>query len=407
MGRAKHEWIEAEERGWSAPEGFVCEDCVDDPYLKQVIARNLASRKCNFCGQGSRGYIAASVEALMPDIAGAVFYFYNDPTHAGMPWDEGPLFRGVSTEDALMSLPLNCHDELFEAVAEAFSFTEWVRSAGGHWSSSHDHEILKDSWHSFVTAVKHQTRFHFHQANLSDLAGPQELEPGHVLAAIGRLVTEVDLIGQVSPGTVLHRCRTKASDAEWEPNASTMGAPPPEKARAGRMNPAGISYLYCALEEKTALGETLSAPPVEVAVAAFVVNEPLTVLDLCSLPPAPSIFDGAARATLEALKFLDSFVSEIATPVKKDGSEHIDYVPSQVVCEWFAQVFRPSSDSAHLDGILYPSSVVPGGRNLVVFPTERALHRAFGKVSYQGSFVRSLSNWELVLQNVVPTGPQT
>lgn len=402
MGQAKREWMEAEERGWSAPDGFVCKDCVEDPYLKQVIANNLAAKTCDFCGRQGRRHIAAPVEAMMPEIAGAAFYFFNDPTHAGMPWDGGPLFRGVGTEDMLRALPLDCHDGLFEAVAEAFHFSEWVRSAGGHWSSSHGHEIMEDSWHAFVGAIKHQTRFHFHQAAVGDVAGPEELRPSQVLQAIGRLVHRLNLVTTIDEGTVLYRARVKDQSSDWSPDESTMGAPPPDKARAGRMNPAGISYLYCAIDEATALGETVAGPPIEVAVGRFAASSQLTALNLCDLPPFPSVFDKTARSALEALKFLDAFVAEISIPVRKDGSEHIDYVPAQVVSEWFAQVFRPSRKVASLDGILYPSAVVRGGRNLVLFPTERGVRRAFGNVRFQDAVTRSLANWNSVLEAICP-----
>jgi len=49
MGLAKTEWMEAQERGWEAPEKSVCPDCVDDDHLKAVIRRSLTSLTCAFC----------------------------------------------------------------------------------------------------------------------------------------------------------------------------------------------------------------------------------------------------------------------------------------------------------------------------------------------------------------------
>lgn len=54
----------------------------------------------------------------------------------------------------------------------------------------------------------------------------------------------------------------------------------------------------------------------------------------------------------------------------KDGHEHIDYVPSQVICEYLAQVFEPALGT-RLGGLIYPSAVHPGGKSLVVFPEDR------------------------------------
>jgi hypothetical protein len=69
--------------------------------------------------------------------------------------------------------------------------------------------------------------------------------------------------------------------------------------------------------------------------------------------------------------------------VIKDGHEHIDYVPSQVICEYLAQVFDPG-EGVNLCGLIYPSAVHPDGKNLVVFPENRFL------CTYHGvTFVRA------------------
>lgn len=78
--------------------------------------------------------------------------------------------------------------------------------------------------------------------------------------------------------------------------------------------------------------------------------------------------------------FLEAFVSAISVPVKGDGSEHIDYVPTQVVSEYFAKAFQ-LEDETRLDGMLYPSSVAPGGKNLVLFPPSHDRVRSFSDVA--------------------------
>jgi hypothetical protein len=110
-------------------------------------------------------------------------------------------------------------------------------------------------------------------------------------------------------------------------------------------------------------------------------------LNLTKLPDLPSIFDDNRRNEREGLIFLEHFIEEISKPVTKDGSEHIEYVPSQVVSEYFALVFQPAKGK-NLDGILYPSSVHSGGRNLVLFPSERTFEPIFDQIGF-------LSGWML------------
>jgi len=120
MGLVKREWEEALERGWSAPEKNVCADCVEDSFLKKVINENLAARKCDYCGKGGRGYVAAPVAVIMEPIAATFFYYFNDPVNAGVPYDGGLVFEATHmTEDALEAISFECHEKLFEDVANS------------------------------------------------------------------------------------------------------------------------------------------------------------------------------------------------------------------------------------------------------------------------------------------------
>jgi hypothetical protein len=104
-------------------------------------------------------------------------------------------------------------------------------------------------------------------------------------------------------------------------------------------------------------------------VGAFTTKRELRILNLTELPTYPSIFDEEKRHISELLQFLNKFVREISKPVAKDGREHVEYVPSQVVCEYFAKVFR-TEENESIDGIAYPSAIRPGGTNIVLFPPE-------------------------------------
>lgn len=55
----------------------------------------------------------------------------------------------------------------------------------------------------------------------------------------------------------------------------------------------------------------------------------------------------------------------MAAKVEAGSRDHIDYIPTQVVTEWFRTVFHFGKSS--LDGILYPSTQNPRGHSLVLF----------------------------------------
>ena len=109
----------------------------------------------------------------------------------------------------------------------------------------------------------------------------------------------------------------------------------------------------------------------------------MQVIDLTLLPTVPSLFDVANKEAREQALFIRAFVEAISVPVTKDGGEHIDYVPTQVICEYLAQIFEPAP-GARLGGLIYPSAVQIGGKNLVVFPEDRYLGSYHG-VTFVGA----------------------
>ena len=386
MGREKSRMIDADDRGWYEPDGYVCPDCVEDEFLKEVVRENACQRVCDYCGRRTRSHSAAPVSELMKPIASTVFCYFNNPTDACMPYDSeegGWLIESTDTYDVLESISLDCHPDLFEDIAKSFVHDEWVETAGGTWMGSHPHEEMGYLWDHFVRIVKHEVRYFFDHAlpNSTD----EQYEPATLLPTIGSLVKRLGLLGSLPVGIQLFRARKKDQE-DFFLDAEQLGAPPSEIASAGRMNPAGISYLYLAFDEQTALAEIQHGQSDQSAIGQFEVLRDLQILNLTKLPDLPSIFDDNSRDKREGLIFLESFIKEITKPVEKDGSEHIEYVPSQVVSEYFALVFL-SGNGEQLDGVLYPSAVHPGGRNLVLFPSERSYNRKFDQVNFKSGWM--------------------
>lgn len=400
MGRAKQEWEEYMERGWSAPDKFVCADCVEDHVLKGIISDNLAKRKCDYCGKGSRGYIAAPVEVIMEPIGSALFYYFNDPINGGVPYDKGLVFEAThTTEDALYSIGLECQDDLFQEVANSFENQAWIETAGGFWASSHTNEIMSDAWAYFVRMVKHKARYFFSSIEPTGNE-PDEFSPTVLLKSIGSMISSLELVQSLTVDTVLYRVRERATNAVWKLNEEQLGAPPKEIVQSQRMNPAGISYLYLARDSATAIAEVVKRPPCRIIIASFKVCRQLSIIDLSKLPEIPSIFESERHHERELIYFLINFVNEISKPVNKDEAEHIDYVPSQVVCEYFAKVFR-TYDGEAIGGLAYPSTIRPTGVNIVLFPSQR-VGNGFGEIV---SFVddpkmREFNNWTELLNAI-------
>lgn len=235
------------------------------------------------------------------------------------------------------------------------------------WGASGDPDILEWKWELFSRGVRETARFVFLGAGLTTGRSPAPRQIAGFLDELRESIADgrLGLVQRVAPGQRFFRGRLiehLADAREWR--AKELGPPPRGKAAANRMSPAGISMFYGSGDALTAVAEIAGhgvAPMA--AVAEFRSTRALTVLDLTATPESPgSPFDETARKELLMLKFLNSFVEKVRRPVIPDGREHVEYAPTQVLTEYL----RWTSRSA-IDGIAFPSAVVVGGVNYVLF----------------------------------------
>ncbi|MGH7517770.1 MAG: glycosyltransferase [Gemmatimonadales bacterium] len=214
-------------------------------------------------------------------------------------------------------------------------------------------------WEQFCQQVKHQTRYL--------LATEGAYPPARLLQRLGDLVNEFRLVREIPAGQDFTRVRVHESPIPPE-DFPELGPPPEHHAKfASRVSPAGVSVLYAARTFDTAVAETFD-PGRGPAVATGVIlrsTRPLRVLSLVDLPTGPH---GVAvpEARQHQFRLLREFANDVSKPVVKDGREHVDYCPTQVVTEFFRYRFR-SPEGWGLDGIRYPSSIDAGGENYVFF----------------------------------------
>src|SRR5215469_18010410 len=110
MGGVKAEWMEAQERGWSAPDDmYVCADCVEDPFLKGLIRDLATATTCSYCRRHATHAIAADAGEVMEAIYNTVRTYYSEPTVAGVPYDEGFIVDPIDIAEVLDNLGLQGH----------------------------------------------------------------------------------------------------------------------------------------------------------------------------------------------------------------------------------------------------------------------------------------------------------
>lgn len=382
MGSAKHAMMEAEERGWWDVDEYVCSNCVDEPFLQTLINRSgKSSWVCSYCGATH----ALAVNDLMPNIMFAIGSHYNEPNDSGMGLEYmKEEFECTSTEEVLYNLGIEGSAKLIDTLVVSVDNDCWADAPGGSFMGSHKHEYWMYSWQNFCQLVKHKNRYFFHFVEGHDFDS-EDMSPGAVLFKLQEAVAKLGLFKK-EPAFSRRLFRARIKDDSWDISAAQLRQPPNEYASAGRMNPAGISFFYAAEDAETAVKEVCKSVA-EVAIGEFEICVERTFLDLTELPELPSLFDMENNENRQYILFLKGFIEDITKLISKDGKEHIDYVPTQIVSELFANQVK--ADDQPIDGIRFFSSVNPGGINWVMFP------RAFDKVSYNSA---KLVTTELVIK---------
>lgn len=132
-----------------------------------------------------------------------------------------------------------------------------------------------------------------------------------------------------------------------------LGSPPPAKAKAGRLNRDGVSFLYLASDLETACAEIRPHPSHHVSVGRFKSLRDLRIADL-----EADIADFASSdSELDLYAFVYAADRAMSLPVRPE--EEGRYSITQLI----ADVLRQHG----FDGVAFKSSIQPSGRNICLF----------------------------------------
>lgn len=377
MGFAKRLLEQQEAQGFNfVGDKYVCEGCFGDYAIQEFIRENAEEQRCSYCGASSSEPIAAHMDKVMVLIVEGIKSEWDNPDSQGVPYEsaeggyQGKVIDSYDliTDEIWDELEIE-NDSLRDDIISSLEADRlWCRK--NFWALSPG-EALISSWEHFVEQVKHHTRYvFFRMDDESDAIWDSDaIPPSKMLDGLGHIVTKLDLIKVLDPGTRLWRCRVHDKSKSFD-TAEELGTVSSDRAKySNRMSPAGIPMFYGAFDELTALKETVEWREQESTVATLAPWNTLCqmrVLNLERLPELPSLFDEAKRALRPSIEFLHSFRDDISRPIIKDGLEHVEYVPSQIVTEYFRHIYRDTEGNM-VSGILYPSTRNRGGIACVLF----------------------------------------
>jgi hypothetical protein len=352
-------------------EGYAaCADCFGDDDIQAFIRSRADSNECDFCGRRSRTRLIAApldevVDFLIPAIereyefaVDALGWDGAEGGYQGSHWDSQDLLEHIGLE-----LP-NDDGHLLNILAECLGDQEWCERNP---YSLREDERLIGSWEHFCSSIKHERRYFFLQKNQKRFDS-EYLAPADLLEFICGIIDQHALVRILPKGSLVYRAR-KQKPAQTLRSPYEFGPPPVERAtRPNRMSPAGIVMFYGSDDRDTAVAEIDDDPRMSLAVGTFKTARDATVLDLTRLPNRLGFFEQQSDSDdrdRHAIEFLHRFVKSLAMKVERGEREHIDYVPTQVVTEWFRTTFRHRGKA--IDGIRYMSAQRFRGKSLVLF----------------------------------------
>lgn len=160
------------------------------------------------------------------------------------------------------------------------------------------------------------------------------------------------------------------ADIAFQPYlGNDIAAPPPKLATAGRLNRAGVSFLYLSTDENTAAAEVRPHPGHRVSIGAFRSREALQIADFGAIDIADF---SSSDSRLDLFHLAHTISREISLPITPE--EHHRYTITQLL----ADILQRQG----LKGIRFPSSV-GSGANLCAFqPALFSAEPAAGRVLY-------------------------
>jgi hypothetical protein len=357
---------------------YICHGCIGEAFLKQEVRCGGRKRECQFCGKTREAW---PLDELAERVQGIIEEHFritpSDPSDEGFAYDKDMDWerRGDPVADVIADI-VGLEPEPAEAVRERLSEnTGYDASEGGYedpfGSDTYyeegrpDTHGFRESWEFFQQEIRTRYRFFGREAQraLDEIFGDlASLKTWEGTPAIKEILS-------TAKARFLYRTRIAYSESDLREilldPVKRLGPPPSRLARAGRMNAAGISVFYGAMEADTCIAEARAPVGSYVVLGRFEIIRPVRVLDLDVLTKVMtdrSWFDPEFTIRSNRAAFLRHLVEEISRPIMP-RDEEFEYLPTQAVSEYLASCVEP-----RLDGIIFHSAqTAREGRNVVLF----------------------------------------
>lgn len=357
----------------------ICSNCIGNEYLKRQLEGGRHKQTCSFCN--NVGFVE-DLETISSRVEIALGQHYQRTSSEpdGVEWalaKEGLWERAGDQVAYVISEILEIDEIPAEAIRANLEeqHSDLERDQMGeegpfdeetcYMQKNPDDLIYKQDWEYFEHSLKTESRFfsRMAKATLDSIFGNvRTLHKEDGQSVLVKAGTDQN-IAKIYRARVAHLNEDIKKILAYP--AKELGSPPFLYAKAGRMNPKGISVFYGADEPETAIAEV--RPPVgsNVITACFNIIQPITLLDVEALRDVyirGDIMDPDHLQSLEHALFLKRLANHISRPVMPDD-EPFDYLTTQAIAEYLGEVLDPK-----IDGIIFKSVQAEGDKkNIVLF----------------------------------------
>jgi hypothetical protein len=396
----------------------VCTECIQSEHFSDWIENNGKKGKCDFVPSHGRAHKVAEIARLAIEVdvffrtnyqIGEEYWHYEGGSDSSSYAQRGKHYEDILTEELECdqnvvkaisdNLPDATHrditqgDELFYTDQNYERTADVVAREHAEWAEHWYENRFSYQWQDFCSTVQYERRFFKIKELLDDLFGnPSEYDEGTIKPVYA-----------LNAGTKLYRARLldnefTAENLKANPSRE-LGAPPKDKARAGRMNVEYIPALYAAFSQETAIAEIRPGIGDQVAIGEFELTRELRVFDFTAFSSREGS-DWRELIKHTRYEFITQMESEISKPISPFAKQR-EYIATQIVSEYLREYFA-------CDAVIYKSAMSrteqADNRNLVILNrgADFVGSSPENSVSYKKHEIRDVYNVAYTMRDEIP-----
>lgn len=352
MGRASEEYLRLMESGLTnVPDKFICVKHLNNKFIQSFIRKNSEQGYCSYCNKSLK---VIKLQELLEFMMECIKKQYGDAAEH-LPYvtsEGGYIGETLNNYELLEELSLEIENEtvLYDIVNSIVDYA-WT---DGYKYNNERYDMIS-SWDIFKNEIIHKSRFFFHPKLNSK---SNEQPPYNILLELGQLISKFYLVKTISQDEILFRCRQHSKNEDVK-DVSSIVSPPNKFANTpNRFSPVGISMFYGAYDIETAKMETINLNDASLdnyTIGKLKIGRSIKVLDITKIPATTSIFNPSKYIDRYKLDFIKDLRNDLMKGISRDGKEHLEYIPTQVVTEFLKFDFNKRRQNK-IEGILYNSS---------------------------------------------------